>query len=212
MEMLAIVVGDRRQFKFGTPLGKQVQPQNPLVNRIVPILHRQISRADLFRQQPRRRICRRRFNTPGRQCESAKFQQLCRLNALGRRIKLDVQIRLDVVGKQFAQPVRFKSPSPSERTVFISLSRDSISRISATTSSGLFCATLSRAKLARRADCGRGRSVMFPDPSAASRGFVQSARISAMPRPFTSRGCTSRPSLPKRCAGTVRATARLVLR
>ena len=53
-EVSAILLLESRQFKFRTPLAQQRQPQNPLLDVMIPFLELQAARDDFPGKQARR--------------------------------------------------------------------------------------------------------------------------------------------------------------
>ena len=106
-DVLAVVFGDGRKLELGAMLAKQAQPQQPLLDTVIPIRQRQTSGNNLIGQQLCRLVGRRWVNAFGRERQAAKFHQFRGLHPLGLSIELDMQIEFHVFRVKFAQPVRF---------------------------------------------------------------------------------------------------------
>ena len=77
-----------------------------MLDRVVPFLEHEAASDDFPGQQTGRFIRWRRLNPFGGQSEVAEPQQLGGLHAPSRGIVSHAQVGLDVLGEQFAQPVR----------------------------------------------------------------------------------------------------------
>ena len=153
----------------GHHVRQQIEPQHPLLDRVIPIRQRQPSRRYFPGQHPCRSIGRGRLDAPGSDREIAEHRDVLRRNPLAKYCRRRRASRVECSPGNSARSQSGSMAVASERIVFTSFWRPPTSWISAATSSRACRERRFRAP-ALRGGHEPVRSAACPDRAGARRG------------------------------------------
>ena len=111
---------DRRKTELRAPLGQSIEPQNPLLDGMIPLGKPQSAGHEPPPRATARQRLRRRFHSADCHSKIAKAQHVVCADSHGDGIQQNARLRMHIHREKFVKPVRFRSTLPARSTVFTS--------------------------------------------------------------------------------------------
>ena len=166
-------MGGQRQFR--APLAEEIQPENPLLDAVVPVVEGQSAGEHLLGQQAGGGVGGGRLDPARADGQVAEAELLLGIDAFGARRRRRPAARQAMSSGNSSRSQSSSIAVARLRRVWTLLSLPSTSRTSAATSRGLFWTTLSRASVPRRPWTSSQRSV--PESSRRATRSLKPSRM-----------------------------------